>query len=73
LPAKGSGINDDGVVVGWSADASERNLRAFVDLPSGVDADFHDLQDVVVEADGWVLRGAIGISNTGYIVGCGTY
>jgi hypothetical protein len=38
-----------------------------------VDAGFHDLQDLVVEADGWVLRGAIGISNTGYIVGFGTY
>jgi hypothetical protein len=38
-----------------------------------VDAGFHDLEDVLVEADGWVLRGAIGISNSGYIVGFGTY
>jgi probable HAF family extracellular repeat protein len=68
----GFAINDDSVVVGWSGDAQE-NSRAFVDIPSGDDAGFHDLQDVVVEADGWVLEQATGISNTGYIVGTGTY
>ena len=69
---QGFGINDDGVVVGSSGDVNG-NYRAFVDIPSGVDAGFHDLEDVVVEADGWVLREALGISNTGYIVGFGTY
>ena len=69
---QGFGINDDGAVVGWSGDANG-NYRAFIDIPNGEDAGFHDLQDVVVEADGWVLRGASGISNTGYIVGYGTY
>jgi probable HAF family extracellular repeat protein len=69
---QGFGINDDGAVVGWSADANG-NYRAFVDIPSGVDAGFYDLQDLVVEADGWVLQWASGISNTGYIVGGGTY
>ena len=69
---QGFGINDDGAVVGWSADANG-NYRAFVDIPNGVDVGFYDLQDLVVEADGWVLRGASGISNTGYIVGYGTY
>jgi probable HAF family extracellular repeat protein len=69
---QGFGINDDGVVVGWSGDVNG-NYRAFIDIPNGEDAGFHDLQDVVVEADGWVLQGATGISNTGYIVGYGTY
>ncbi len=68
----GYSINDDGVVVGHSFDASE-SFRAFVDIPSGEDAGFHDLEDVVVEADGWVFEEATGISNTGYIVGTGKY
>jgi probable HAF family extracellular repeat protein len=69
---QGFGINDDGAVVGWSADANG-NYRAFVDIPSGVDAGFYDLQDVVVEADNWVLKYAIGISNNGHIVGGGRH
>jgi probable HAF family extracellular repeat protein len=69
----GSAINDEGVVVGWSATAGPANDRAFVDIPSGEDAGFHDLQDVVVEADGWVLKWALGIGNNGHIVGVGTY
>jgi probable HAF family extracellular repeat protein len=72
IASEAFGINDDGVVVGWSADPYE-NHRAFVDIPSGPDAGFHDLEDVVVEADGWDLRGASGISNTGHIVGWGKY
>jgi probable HAF family extracellular repeat protein len=68
----GSAINDDGVVVGWWQPEGEK-WRAFVDIPSGVDAGFHELQDVVVEADDWQLLGASGISNTGYIVGFGWY
>jgi hypothetical protein len=69
---QGFGINDDGAVVGWSADANG-NYRAFVDIPSGVNAGFCDLQDVVVEADDWVLKYAIGISNNGHIVGGGRH
>jgi probable HAF family extracellular repeat protein len=70
--SQGFAINDEGAVVGWSSDASQ-NSRPFVDIPSGDDAGFHDLQDVVVEADGWVLEQATGISDTGYIVGHGTF
>src|SRR5262249_34637027 len=55
-----------------SFDATE-NFRAVVDIRRGEDAGFHDLQDVVVEAEGWILEQATGISNTGYIVGTGTY
>ncbi len=69
---QGFGINDEGAVVGWSADANG-NYRAFVDIPSGVVAGFYDLQDVVVEADNWVLKYAIGISNNGHIVGGGRH
>jgi probable HAF family extracellular repeat protein len=69
---QGFAINDEGVVVGtaWHPDGRR---YGFVDIPSGVDTGFHDLQDVVVEADGWVLEDAFGISNTGYIVGIGTH
>jgi probable HAF family extracellular repeat protein len=73
IASQASGINDEGVVVGWSTDASELNYRAFVDIPSGPDAGFHDLEDVVVEADDWQLLGASGISNSGHIVGFGRY
>ena len=67
---QGSAINDDGVVVGhWQPEGEK--WRAFVDIPGGVDAGFHELQDVVVDADGWELLEASGISNTGYIVGAG--
>jgi probable HAF family extracellular repeat protein len=68
-----SAINDEGVVVGWSDPDVGVNHRAFVDIPSGEDAGFHDLHDVVVEADGWVLKRATGIGNSGHIVGVGTY
>jgi probable HAF family extracellular repeat protein len=68
----GAAINDDGVIVGhWQPEGEK--WRAFVDIPSGVDAGFHELKDVVVEADDWELLGASGISNTGYIVGFGWY
>jgi probable HAF family extracellular repeat protein len=69
----GVAINDEGVVVGWSAPNVDPDYRAFVDIPSGEDAGFHDLQDVVVEADGWSLKRALGIGNNGHIVGVGTY
>ena len=69
----GVAINDEGVVVGFSSAAPAQDNRAFVDIPSGEDAGFHDLQDVVVEADGWALKRALGIGNNGHIVGVGTY
>ena len=72
-PNFATAINDEGVVVGLSTPVTGGDYRAFVDIPSGEDAGFHDLQDVVVEADGWVLEYATGIGNNGHIVGVGNY
>jgi uncharacterized membrane protein len=68
----GSGINDEGVIVGSALDA-DNQPHAMIHLPDGPDAGWHDLNDAVVDADGWDLRKAWAISDSGYIVGVGMH
>jgi probable HAF family extracellular repeat protein len=69
-----NGINDDGVVVGYSF-AYPENLtplpaRAFVHFPP---SSWHDLEDLVPNAAGWQLGYAQAINNLGQIAGWGTF
>jgi len=70
----GQDINDQGVVVGYSWAPGFGQQRAFVHIPgSGPDSGLHDLQDLLVNGDGWELWQALGINNSGSIVGCGLH
>jgi hypothetical protein len=72
LSSHGDAINNDGVVVGYSFN-QDKESRAFIDIPDGPDAGFYDLQDLLVDGAGWKLETAEDVSDTGYIVGNGTY
>jgi probable HAF family extracellular repeat protein len=61
--SQGIGINDLGYVVGTSG------FRAF--LWDGTM--MHDLNDLLVDSDGWILQSALDISNSGYITGYGIH
>jgi len=71
--SNGVGINADGVIVGHSHGPG--GILAFVDFPpSSAEAGFYDLDEsVIVNFDGWTFETANGISDTGYIVGTGSY
>jgi hypothetical protein len=70
----GWAINNTGTVVGYSyAPNVFGKQRAFVHIPSGPDAGFHDLQDLVVDGAGWELWQALGVNNGGAIVGFGLH
>jgi uncharacterized membrane protein len=68
----GNSINDDHVIVGYALDA-DNELHAMIYLPDGPDAGWHDLNDAVLDGDGWHLAVASAISNAGHIVGVGTH
>lgn len=63
--AYATGINDSGIVVGWSAAAYIYGQAAFL-YQNGVMTNLNSLID---PASGWTLINAYAISNTGYIVG----
>jgi hypothetical protein len=77
LPAgfSGSGgmsINDDHVIAGYALDA-DNDSHAMIYLPDGPDAGWHDLNDAVLDGNGWHLAFAFAISNAGHIVGVGMH
>ncbi len=63
------GINDSGVIVGYSWPSHGDNPHAFVFL----DGVMIDLNALVPPASGWELLGAYGINNAGQIVGEGLW
>jgi probable HAF family extracellular repeat protein len=70
----GLGVNDEDVVVGHSFNSGSTPFRAFVDFPkSKAEPGWHDLQNVTVNAAGWVLESASDINNSGQIVGYGSF
>jgi uncharacterized membrane protein len=73
--SNGTGINEDGVVVGYSFSYEYgKPDRPFVHFPGGdSDAGFHDLEPLLLNGEGWVLSDAMDIGNYGSIVGHGTY
>jgi hypothetical protein len=68
----GLGINNDDVVVGWALDDNTRQ-HAMINFPTGPDAGWHDLNNLLLEADGWYLGCANAINDAGQIVGTGTH
>lgn len=68
----GAGINNDGAIVGW-AYAANYETHAMIHNPDGPDAGWTDLNDTLVNNDGWHLEYARGISHSGHIVGTGRH
>ena len=68
----GEGINNDDVVVGWALDGNT-NSHAMINFPTGADAGWHDLNDLLVEPDDWYLGVATAINDAGQVVGIGTH
>jgi hypothetical protein len=68
----GFGINNDDTIVGWALDA-DNNPHAMINFASGPDAGWHDLNDVVVDGEGWHLAHATAINDRGQIVGHGLH
>jgi hypothetical protein len=74
INSTGVSINNDGVIVGWALAGTgpwPRNPHAVIYIPDGPDAGWTDLNDTLVNNDGWDLYHARGISNSGHIVGIG--
>jgi hypothetical protein len=72
LGSYGAGINNHGAIVGWAYDANV-NEHAMINNPNGPDAGWTDLNDALVDKDGWYLQEALGISDSGHIVGFGRH
>jgi probable HAF family extracellular repeat protein len=68
----GSAINNDGTIVGFAYDANSED-RAMIYQPDGPDAGWTDLNDALVDKDGWIVQRAEGISDSGHIVGAGLH
>ena len=61
------GINDSGVVVGWSTLSGNLTEHAFI-YSNGIT---QDLNNLIPPGSGWVLHSATGINDVGQIVGSG--
>lgn len=72
IGSHGAGINNDGAIVGWAYDAGG-DPHAMIHNPDGPDAGWTDLNDALVDKDGWNLQYAWGISDSGHIVGTGLH
>jgi probable HAF family extracellular repeat protein len=72
LGSHGAAINNDGAIVGW-AYAANSKPHAMIHNPDGPDAGWTDLNDTLVNKDGWHLEWAQGISHSGHIVGTGRH
>jgi probable HAF family extracellular repeat protein len=72
LASHGAGINNDGAIVGWAYTANVE-AHAMIHNPDGPDAGWTDLNDTLVNKDGWHLEYAQGMSHSGHIVGTGRH
>jgi uncharacterized membrane protein len=63
-------INDAGAIVGSASNDSTSDSRAIFWGPDGVAVDLNTLID---PQSGWTLTAAQGLSNTGWVVGTGTF
>jgi hypothetical protein len=68
----GTGINDDEVIVGAALDETN-TPHAMVHFPAGPNAGWHDLNHMLSNGNGWDLRVASAVSDSGYIVGDGLH
>jgi hypothetical protein len=74
LASHGAGINNAGAIVGCAYTADfEFHAHAMIHNPDGPDAGWTDLNDTLVNKDGWQLEFAEGISHSGHIVGTGRH
>jgi hypothetical protein len=51
----GTGINNDDAVVGWAWGTSTNNWHAMINVASGPEAGWFDLNDALVDGEGWHL------------------
>jgi uncharacterized membrane protein len=75
VTSEGKAINDEGVVVGQSSSLpAPDKFSPFVHFPNTSEhAGWHDLQDLLIDAQDWELFDATGINNNGQIVGSGMH